>query len=350
MSQVDRTELAPGFDISRIIKGGWHLSGGHGPVDPDRAVREMDDYVRAGITTFDCADIYTGVEDLIGAYRRDCKARGRDDRLAMLKVHTKCVPDLDKLRTITKTQVQATIDRSLRRLGTDRLDLVQFHWWDLAVPRQVEVAGWLADFQREGKIDRLATTNFNTRCMRELVDSGYRPASTQLQYSLLDRRPQREMIGFCAEHDIKLLCYGTVAGGFLSDKWLGQPMPGDTLENRSLTKYRLIIEDAGGWDAFQALLSLLRELADKHDADIASIAMKAMLQDPAVAAIIVGVRHGGHLDKHARLFDIVLDAGDLARIDAMIAQMPTVEGDVFDLERDRDGRHGRIMKYNLNEA
>ncbi|WP_306118069.1 MULTISPECIES: aldo/keto reductase [unclassified Roseitalea] len=350
MSEVERTDLVPGFRISRIIKGGWHLAGGHGPVDAQQAVAEMDDYVKAGITTFDCADIYTGVEDLIGTYRRACMAQGRADILSTLKVHTKCVPDLDRLATITKGEVQETIDRSLRRLGVERLDLVQFHWWDLSVPRYVEVAGWLGDFQRAGKIDQLGTTNFNTACMRELVAGGYRPAAFQLQYSLLDRRARREMIGFCADHGIKLLCYGTVAGGFLSDRWLGRPMPAESFENRSLTKYRLIIEDTGGWDAFQALLRLLREIADKHDTDIASVAMKAMLQDPAVSAIIVGVRHGGHLDRHARLFDVVLDASDMARIEAMVARMPMLDGDVFDLERDRDGQHGRIMKYNLNQS
>ena len=68
-SKVERIELAPGSSISRIIKGGWHLAGGHGNIDPDQAVRDMAGFVEAGITTFDCADIYTGVEELIGRFR-----------------------------------------------------------------------------------------------------------------------------------------------------------------------------------------------------------------------------------------------------------------------------------------
>jgi aryl-alcohol dehydrogenase-like predicted oxidoreductase len=350
MSELQRAEMGDGYTISRIIKGSWHLAGGHGKIEQAQAVREMYAYMEAGITAFDCADIYTGVEDLIGAFRRDAKAAGRTDLLDRLKVHTKCVPDLDKLATIRKEDVEATIDRSLRRLDAERLDLVQFHWWDLSVPRYLEVASWLSEFQAAGKIDRLGTTNYNTECMAALAESGFDMTSIQLQFSLIDRRPRKKMVDFCAAKGINLLCYGTVAGGFLSDKWLGVPEPTGELENRSLTKYKLIIEDIGGWEVFQAFLRLLREIADKHETDIASIAMRAMLMEPQVTAIIVGVRHDGHLDRHARVFDIALDDDDLARIGAAIASHEVVDGDVYDVERDRNGRHGRIMKYNLNEA
>lgn len=350
MSDMERATMGDGYAISRIIKGGWHLAGGHGKIDEAQAVREMYAYMEAGVTAFDCADIYTGVEDLIGAFRRDAKAAGRSDLLDRLKVHTKCVPDLDKLATIQKADVEATIDRSLKRLDAERLDLVQFHWWDLEVPRYLEAASWLSEFQAAGKIDRLGTTNFNTDCMIALDEAGFDMTSIQMQYSLIDRRPQKRMIDFCTAQGIGVLCYGTVAGGFLSDKWLGVPEPTGELENRSLTKYKLIIDDIGGWDVFQSFLRLLREVADKHDTDIASVAMRAMLMEPHVTAVIVGVRHVGHLARHAKVFDVALDEDDLARINAAIAAHDEVDGDVYDVERDRHGRHGRIMKYNLNEA
>ncbi|RPE66630.1 aryl-alcohol dehydrogenase-like predicted oxidoreductase [Pacificibacter maritimus] len=349
MSKVERANLAPGYEISRILKGSWHLAGGHGAVDRDTAIAEMYAYMDAGITAFDCADIYTGVEELIGAFRADCKAKGRNDLLDLLKVHTKCVPDLDKLATIQKSDLQATIDRSLRRLNADRLDLVQFNWWDMDVPRHLEVASWLSDFQKEGKIDKLGTTNFNTDQMQDFVASGFHVSTIQTQFSLIDRRPTKKMVDFCAANNIKILCYGTVAGGFLSDKWLGVAEPVGEMENRSLTKYKLIIDDIGGWDAFQSLLRLLRRIADKHGVDIASVAMRAMLAEPQVAGIIVGVRHGGHLGKHAALFDLQLDSDDMAQIQAAIDGNSIVDGDCYDVERDRNGRHGRIMKYNLSE-
>lgn len=349
MTPVETTEIRPGYTISRVLKGGWQLAGGHAPVDRQKAVAEMGDYVRSGITTFDCADIYTGVEQLIGDFRRATIAAGEGELLAPLKVHTKCVPDLQKLRTLTKPELQATIDRSLARLGLEQLNLVQFHWWDIGVPRYVEVAGWLADFQKAGKIDQLGATNFNTTCVREIGDAGVDLASLQVQYSLLDDRPQKALLGLCAERDIKILCYGTVAGGFLSDRWLGVPEPQGELENRSLTKYKLIIDDIGGWDLFQELLATLRRVADRHDVAIADVAMRAVLDWPQVAGIIVGVRHGGHLEAHSRLFGLQLTDADRAEIDAVLARKTPLEGDVYDLERDQRGRHGRIMHYNLNE-
>jgi aryl-alcohol dehydrogenase-like predicted oxidoreductase len=345
---IETADIAPGYRISRVVKGGWQLAGGHAPVDPARATAEMKDYVESGITTFDCADIYTGVEQLIGDFRRAMIAEGRGDLLADLRVHTKCVPDYDLLPTITRDVVQQTIDRSRRRLGLERLDLVQFHWWDTGVPRYVEVAGWLAEFQKEGRLELLSTTNFNDRCMRELLDAGLKLATTQVQYSVLDDRPAKALVATAAAHGIKLLCYGTVAGGFLSDRWLGVAEPEGPLENRSLVKYKLVIDDIGGWDMFQEILKALRRIADRHGVGIADVAMRAMLDRPEVAGIIVGVRHGGHLAAHRRLFGLRLTDADRAELAAVLAERTELEGDVYDLERDRTGRHGRIMHYNLN--
>ena len=349
MTPIETTQISPGYTISRVLKGGWQLAGGHAPVDHQKAIAEMGDYVRSGITTFDCADIYTGVEQLIGDFRRATIAAGDAALLAPLKVHTKCVPDLQKLRTITKQELQTTIDRSLTRLGLEQLNLVQFHWWDLAVPRYVEVAGWLADFQKQGKIDLLGATNFNTACMREITESGVDFASIQVQYSLLDNRPAKSLLPYCKENDIKILCYGTVAGGFLSDRWLGVAEPVGDLENRSLIKYKLIIDDMGGWELFQELLATLRRVADRHGVNVADVAMRSVLDWPQVSGIIVGVRHGGHLEAHSRLFGLKLTDQDRAEIEAVLAQKTPMEGDVYDLEREQKGRHGRIMHYNLNE-
>ncbi len=97
-----RIELAPGYTISRLLKGGWQLAGGHGDVDRAKAIADMAAYYDAGITTFDCADIYTGVEELIGDFRADYAERHGSDRLSRLRVHTKFVPDLASLPSIDR--------------------------------------------------------------------------------------------------------------------------------------------------------------------------------------------------------------------------------------------------------
>src|SRR5690349_17344701 len=125
--------LRPGYEISRVIRGGWQLAGGHGAVDRRAAAADLLASAEAGITTFDCADIYTGVEEIVGELRTAYRSKRGAEALARIKVHTKFVPDLDILATISKAHVASVIDQSLRRLKMERLDLVQFHWWDYAV-------------------------------------------------------------------------------------------------------------------------------------------------------------------------------------------------------------------------
>jgi aryl-alcohol dehydrogenase-like predicted oxidoreductase len=342
--------LRPGYDISRVICGGWQFAGGHGAVDRAAAVANLTAFAEAGITAFDCADIYTGVEELLGAMRMEYGRRHGAEALRRIRVHTKCVPNLATLATTNRATIRTIVDTSLKRLCAERLDLVQFHWWDYAVPGYIDAAGWLVELQREGKIDLLGGTNFDTPRTAELLAAGMEIASLQIQYSLLDNRPEHRLVDLCRRHDIDLLCYGTVAGGFLSDRWLGEPEPKPPFENRSLTKYKLIIDDFGGWALFQELLGVLREVADLHDSDIASVASRAMLDRPAVAAIIVGARNRAHLARNVALTDIALSEADRAAIAEVLARRKGPSGDTFELERDRFGRHGSIMKYDLNTA
>ncbi len=302
-------------------------------------------YFRAGITGFDCADIYTGVEELIGAFRRAVLSR---DERAALKVHTKFVPDLNTLATIGRSDVRRTIDRSCAQLGMERLDLVQFHWWDFAVPRYLDVAFWLAELQDEGRIELLGGTNFDATRTAELIDAGIPLHTMQVQYSVLDSRPETRLSALCARTGLRLLCYGTVAGGFLAERWFRVREPTGELENRSLTKYKLIIDDIGGWDLFQEILATLKRVAARHATDIASVATRWVLDRPHVAAAIVGVRDRAHLDAHRRLFSLRLTDADRHEINGILAQRRTLDGDVYELERNRTGRHGRIMKYDLN--
>jgi len=343
-------QLAPGYEISRVLRGGWQMARGHGEARSGDAIADMVASADAGITTFDCADIYTGVEELIGAFRQHYRDLRGQEALDRIRVHTKFVPDLQILPHIGKSDVEGVIDQSLRRLKTDRLDLVQFHWWDYEVSRWLETAQWLDELRRAGKIRNLSGTNFDTKHMLAMVTNGVPLVSMQVQYSLLDRRPARTMIQAAAGHGISLLCYGTVAGGFLSDRWLGAAEPTGPVENRSLTKYKLIIDEFGGWELFQALLRTLRAVADRHRSDIATVASAAVLNWTGVAGVIVGARSRAHLKSNLAISDLLLTAEDQARIDEVLARATPLPGDVYALERDRTGPHGAIMKYNLNKG
>jgi aryl-alcohol dehydrogenase-like predicted oxidoreductase len=336
-------KLTADYEISRVIKGGWQLAGEHGPVDPAAAPRDMAKFVEAGITTFDCADIYTGVESMIGEFRL------RYPQLARrVRIHTKFVPDLQALDSINGGYVENAIRRSLQRLRAQTLDLVQFHWWDYEKGGYVQAALELKRLRAAGLIANIGVTNFDVPRLEELLQAGVPVVSHQVQYSLLDDRPDHGMVELCRRHGIALLCYGTVAGGFLSDKWLDQPEPAQLPSNRSLAKYKLIIDDFGGWDLFQNLLRVLRGIADRRGCDIATVASRAMLARPAVAAVIVGATNVSHLADNCRIGTVEFDAADAAAIEEVTRLRKGPLGDVYTLERDRRGRHGRIMKYDLN--
>jgi aryl-alcohol dehydrogenase-like predicted oxidoreductase len=341
---IEQYALTPDYPISRVIKGGWQLSDGHSQQISADPVADMFAFAKRGINTFDCADIYTGVEEMIGQF---VLANRAQDTPLTLRVHTKYVPDYDQLGKLTKAKVEAIIDRSLKRLHLERLDMVQFHWWNYAIPGAVEAALWLRELQQAGKIELLSITNFNTDTTRELLDGGVKLATTQVQYSLLDPRPEKALLRLCAEHDMHLLCYGTLAGGFLSERWLGETEP-QSFTNRSLIKYKLMIDEIGGWELFQALLQTLSKIARKHGVSLASVASNWVLQQPRVAAVIIGSRNAAHVDRYKEVFSLSMDDDDRAAVQALKAQMHTPAHDVFDLERDKEGRHGSIMKYNLN--
>ena len=348
MTQVETTDLRPGHSISRVIKGGWQLAGDHGAVDRTQAIADMEAFLDAGITTYDCADIYTGVEEMIGEFIADVRRRRGATVADRAIIHTKLVPDLSRLPDLRPDEVEAIVDRSLKRLQIDQLHLVQFFWWDLSVGHAVTALETLKTCQRKGKIANLGVTNWDGTETSRFVEAGYDIAATQVQYSLLDRRPALGLVDWAAAHQMQLICYGTLAGGFLTETWLGEPDPGFAFSNRSLVKYRLIIDEFGPWDRFQNLLSLLKQIGDKHGVSLSSVATRWVLDQPQVAAAIVGARYAHHLPKTLQVFEVTLDDEDKAQIAALLQDSDGPNGPVFGLESDRSSRHGRIMKYNLN--
>lgn len=350
MVEVERFTLRPGYEVSRVIRGGWQLAGGHGAVDRAAAVEDLAAFCEAGIVTFDCADIYTGVEELIGEFRKQYADRHGREALAAVRVHTKLVPDLELLPRIKRSDVQGIIDRSLMRLRMEQLDLVQFHWWNYEIPGMIDTALWLEELRRAGKVELIGGTNFDTAHTRALLKAGVPLAAMQVQYSLLDARPEHGLIDLCQRSGIHLLCYGSVAGGFLAERWLGAPEPQPPFENRSLTKYKLIIEDFGGWSLFQDLLRTLRRIADRHGTDIGTVASRVLLDRPQVAGVIVGARNRSHLAANVAITALKLTPDDHAEIASVLARRKGPQGDTFELERDRAGRHGSIMKYNLSKG
>lgn len=311
-------QFTPDLRICRILNGLWQVSGAHGRIDPKAAVKEMFDYVDAGFTTWDLADHYGPAEDFIGEFRRQLIAARGQDAWDQVQAFTKWVPRPGRM---TRKIVENAIGVSLRRMDVPTLDLLQFHWWDYDDPGYLDALKYLADLQSEGKIRHLALTNFDTDHLKIITDHGIRIVSNQVQYSLVDRRPEIAMIPFCRAHNITLLTYGTVCGGLLSEKYLGQPEPRSrALDTVSLEKYKMMIDSWGGWGLFQELLAVLKQIAEKHQVSIANVGVRYILDRPAVAGVIVGTRLGiaEHRAESARTFTFALEDDDRAQIETVL--------------------------------
>jgi aryl-alcohol dehydrogenase-like predicted oxidoreductase len=312
--------LAGDLRICRILNGMWQVSGAHGAIDPARAVAAMFRYHDAGFTTWDLADHYGPAEDFIGVFRRRFAAERGAERLAEIQALTKWVPYPGAM---TRSVVEGAVGVSLRRMGVDRLDLLQFHWWDYGDPRYLDALRHLADLRDEGKIRHLALTNFDTERLGIIAGHGITIVSNQVQYSLIDRRPGARMAAWCRGHGVSLLAYGTVLGGLCSERWLGRPEPGrGELATASLQKYKQMIDAWGGWALFQELLAAVKRIADRHAASISNIAVRYVLDQESVAGAIVGARLGlaEHIADNARAFAVTLDAADHAAIELILAR------------------------------
>ena len=315
-----RIQFAADLSICRILNGMWQVSGAHGAIDPLRAVDAMSAYHEAGFTTWDLADHYGPAEDFVGDFRRRFAARRGVDRLPEIQAFTKWVPHPGRM---TRRVVEDAINISLTRMGVERLDLLQFHWWDYENDGYLNALKHLSDLQQEGKIRHLALTNFDTERLRVIADHGVRIVSNQVQYSLIDRRPEVRMARFCSEHPVTLLAYGTLLGGLLSEKYLDRPEPRRSeLNTVSLQKYKNMLDAWGDWPLFQELLAVLQQVADKHGVSIANVGVRYVLDRPAVAGVIVGARLGvaQHLTDNARVFGVKLDSDDLSMIEAVLAR------------------------------
>ena len=312
--QNSRFDLADNLNICRIINGMWQVSGSHGYIEQGKAIHSMMQYHDAGLTSWDMADIYGPAEDFFGEFRHVVKQKRDSTQLEEIQAFTKWVPNPQK---ITRQLVQDSISESLQKMNVPSIDLLQFHWWDYQNKDYLTALDYLTELTDEGKISHLALTNFDTQKMQEIVDHGIKIISNQVQYSVIDSRPQKEMEQFCKKYGISLLAYGTVCGGLLSEKYLHRNEPSRyDLNTASLQKYKNMIDAWGGWDLLQKLLNILDDIAKKHSCSITNVATRIILDRPCVAGVIIGTRLGvsEHIQDNLAVFDLTLDSEDIQRI------------------------------------
>ena len=321
---VPHSSLSPQLSIAQVVTGLWQIADMErdGTLKLDPLVKSMQPYVEAGLSSFDMADHYGSAEDIVGLFRQTHPEK-------KLELFTKWVPTPGP---VSKDDVRRAIEVSLKRMQTDQLDLLQFHTWTYADPSWLDCLFYLQELKEEGLIANLGLTNVDTAHLAMAVHSGIEIVSNQVCFSLLDQRAAHAMSQFCLAHGVKLLAYGTVAGGLLSERWLGQAEPPMDEGTWSQMKYKRFIREAGGWQVFQDLLMTLRDLASKHGVSIANIACRYILEQPAVAAVIIGARLGSseHIEDSLKLLEFSLDHESRAQIDTALAKLSPLPGDCGD--------------------
>jgi aryl-alcohol dehydrogenase-like predicted oxidoreductase len=295
----------------------WQVAGGHGFIDHELAITDMMRYHEVGLRSWDLADIYGPAEDFIGVFRRRLSTLKGKEEMDTIQALTKWVPQPGQ---ITRSIVKENVESSLRKMNVGSLDLIQFHWWDYNNPYYMDALRYLLDLRDERIIKDVGLTNFDTETIQTITDSNLKIVSNQVQYSIIDRRPEVKMIPFCKRHKVSLLAYGSICGGLISERYLGRVEPsGAELNTLSLRKYKRMIDAWGGWNLFQELLLNLNRIAQKHGVSIANVATRYILDKPGVAGVIIGVRLGiaDHISNNLQVFNLTLDKSDLNDIESV---------------------------------
>lgn len=298
--------------LPRIFSGLWQMSSpAWGSAQMTEIIDGFSTHVQNGFTAFDMADHYGDAEVLYGRFRS--LYPHKDDMFTATKY---CV---FHPMTVSREAVQANVGERCNRLQQEVIDLLQFHWqlWDNS--QYIDALQYLAEDKR---VARIGLCNFDTEHLEHVVESGVKIFTNQVQFSLVDSRPTFKMADACSRHDIKLLTYGTLCGGFIADKWLNEPEPDvyDTNITPSQRKYYGMICSWGGWDLFQELLSVLRTVATKHGVNISNIATRWVLDFPYVGAVIIGARIGmsEHTSDNATTLGWSLDDDDRGLIEEVL--------------------------------
>ena len=326
MSRPPRTTIANGLDISRLVCGLWQVADmekSGAALEPGLAADHLEAYAADGFDSFDMADHYGSAEIITGRLLKRWHGKGRRP-----VAFTKWCPEPGPM---TRDVVRRGVGERLERLGVDCVDLLQFHWWSFEHPAWLDALHEMKAMQAEGLIRAIGVTNFDAAHLALALADGIPIATNQVSFSLVDRRAAGDLSALCKTSGVRLLAYGTLCGGFISEKWLGAAEP-QSVADWSKSKYKRFIDAAGGWSPFQKLLAAAGAVARKHGVSIANIATRWVLDHESVAAVIIGARLGEneHRADNLKAFSFSFDAEDRELLASAFSGMAPIPGDCGD--------------------
>lgn len=296
---------------------GEMIAGVQNRIGQDKADRMVGLCLDAGINLFDTADAYRGgeTEEILG---RALGAR-RKDVVISTKVGFRVSDSLIDAG-LSYRHVLQSAEESLRRLGTDWIDLYQLHIPDAFTPL-AETARALEDLVRQGKVRYVGVSNFPAwkagRLLAIQERNGWMPIrAAQLYYSLLGRDLEHELVPFCQDAGIGILAWSPLASGFLSGKYTREnPVPEGT--RRSTFSFPPVDVEKG-----YEVVSALQEIARAHDATPARVALAWTLSRPFLANILIGASRPEQLEENLKAVELKLSSEEVERLDELTRPAP----------------------------
>jgi aryl-alcohol dehydrogenase-like predicted oxidoreductase len=306
---------ASDLDVSVISLGSW-LTYGVG-VERDRAIACVRRALDVGINLIDTANVYGrgAAETLLGEALAGVP---RDSYVLATKVFGEMGPD-DK--GLSRAQIEKQLDASLKRLRVDHVDLYQCHRYDPGTPLE-ETMEALTAAVKAGKTRYIGFSEWSPKNIEDALalTDVERFVSSQPQYSLLWRRPEKSVIPLSAANGISQIVWSPLAQGVLTGKYApGAPPP---QESRAAND-----EMSGpirGWMRPEVLEAVdrLRPIAAQAGASLAQFALAWVLREPNVASAIIGASRPGQVDENAAAADLEVDPALFARAEAVVADVP----------------------------
>jgi aryl-alcohol dehydrogenase-like predicted oxidoreductase len=308
------------LQISEISLGSWLTYGGG--VGGDQAEACVEKAFDVGINFIDTANVYAGgkAEEFLGQV---LSSRPRDSYVLATKVFFK-MPNGEG--GLSRAQISKQIDASLERLRTDYVDLYQCHRYDWDTPL-AETMEALTEVVRQGKARYLGFSEWPVEKIREAIEmTGVEKfVSSQPQYSMIWRGPERDVIPYCSDHGISQIVWSPLAQGILTGKYKpGAPPPKDSRAAAESMNY-FLGEDRLA-DTLLERVQQLGDVAKDLGISMAQLALAWVLREPNVAAAIVGASRPQQVEDNAAASGIELDASTLARIDDILGDSVAWDG------------------------
>jgi aryl-alcohol dehydrogenase-like predicted oxidoreductase len=317
-------ELRPfgrtGLDVSAVGFGCWEVGGGYGPVEEADFARAVGRALDLGVNCFDTAEGYG-----MGASERALGQAlgGRRDEAIVVTKFGMNYRDKPNLRDSSRERVVASIDKSLKNLGTDYVDVYLVHWPDRLTPFE-ETMSALDDVVRDGKVRFVGLSNFKLDEI-EACMAVRRVDVVQYGWNMFDRRMQRDILPYCAEQGVGFMAYGSLAFGLLAGTFT-EDMDFGTQDWRSrqgnmgsIKMFAALFGPEKFKDNVRAV-EQLKGVAARYGKSLPQLALRWATSHPAVSTALVGCRTVAEVEDNVGAVGWAIDDADLAEIDAAFAR------------------------------